>query len=281
VYLESSDVNDTAFVPAKRGQSEADSKGRANPILDTEAVRKKHSKDAIAAAKTRARYGRGTLIYDIFDGLSELLSPKSRRQRLQESRRQKLWSLVPAGRILEVGVGTGRNIPYYPAGAEVTAIDLSDKVLARAHGRATPKGVKIALYEMDVQYLGFSENSFDTVVASWVFCSVRDPVLALQELGRVVRPEGRIVLLDHVRIDRPVIGRLMDLLNPVAVRSTGANINRRTAENARRAGLIIEREKDLARMGAVKLIVARPSPEPIRKCNSIAEIQECRLCSPN
>ncbi len=229
------------------------------------AVKKRQPQAVVSVAASRARYNRVTPILEIIKGLSELLSTKSRRQRLAESRRQKLWSLVPAGRILEVGVGTGTNIPYYPSGAEVTAIDLSAERLTQARRRAAQEGVKVALHEMDVQYLGFAENSFDTAAATWVFCSVRDPVLALRELGRVVRPEGRIVLLDHVRVDRPIIGRLMDLLNPLAARSGGANINRRTAENVRRAGLIIEREKDLAPMGAVKLIVARPGPGSIKK----------------
>jgi ubiquinone/menaquinone biosynthesis C-methylase UbiE len=221
-------------------------------MLDTEVVRQRDSKDAIAAAATRARYNRLAKIYDLADGLSEFFSTRFERQRL--------WSMVPAGRLLEIGVGTGKNMPYYPINAEVTAIDLSDKMLAQARRRAAQQSIDVALHEMDVQDLSFKENSFDTAVATWVFCSVPDPVRGLRELGRVVRPEGRIVLLDHVRVDRPIVGRLMDLLNPLVVWATGANINRRTVENVRRAGLIIEREKDLAPMGAVKLILARPGP---------------------
>jgi ubiquinone/menaquinone biosynthesis C-methylase UbiE len=220
-------------------------------MSDTETMRRTYSRDVTSAA-TRARYNRLAPIYDVLDGLSELFSTRFQRQRL--------WSLVPTGQILEIGIGTGKNMPYYPTGARVTAVDLSDKMLAQARKRAASESIDVALQEMDVQDLRFRENSFDTAVATWVFCSVPDPVRGLRELGRVVRPEGRIVLLDHIRVDRPIIGRLMDLLNPLVVWATGANINRRTVDNVRRAGLIIEREEDLAAVGAVKLIVARPRP---------------------
>ncbi|MGB8648413.1 MAG: class I SAM-dependent methyltransferase [Anaerolineae bacterium] len=143
----------------------------------------------------------------------------------------------------------------------VTAIDLSDEMLAQANTRAAELGVAVDLREGDVQALSFPDNSFDTAVATFVFCSVPDPIQGLRELNRVVKPGGRILLLDHVRIDGPVIGGLMDLLNPLVVRLWGANINRRTVENVKRAGLEIESIADLGPMQMVKLIVARPNKE--------------------
>ena len=111
----------------------------------------------------------------------------------------------------------------------------------------------------DVQHLEFPSASFDTVVATFVFCSVPDPIQGLREIGRVVRPGGQILLLEHVRIDKPVIGTLMDVLAPLIVRLNGANINRRTVENIRTAGLLIQQVEDLDDMGMFKLIFAHPS----------------------
>ena len=85
------------------------------------------------------------------------------------------------------------------------------------------------------------------------------PVRGLRELGRVVKPGGKIVLLEHVRIDSlRIVGKLMDLLDPLVVRVVGAHINRRTVENVRRAGLHVEQVESLAPLGLVKLIVASP-----------------------
>jgi len=200
-------------------------------------------------AATRARYDRIALVYDWMEWFVE-------RSSFQKWRRQ-LWSQVPAGEVLEVGVGTGKNMPFYPSGARVTAIDLSPRMLERARQRAQDLGLEVELRLMDVQRLDFPDHVFDAAVATFVFCSVPNPVQGLQELGRVVRPGGDIWLLEHVRIDRPLIGLLMDLLNPLVVRVVGANINRRTVENVRRAGLEIVEVESL-RGELVKLVHARP-----------------------
>jgi len=199
--------------------------------------------------QTKSRYNRIAPVYDLMEAIVERFAFRQWRERL--------WSRVNGKRVLEVGVGTGKNMPYYPAGAEVTAVDLSDRMLAQARKRAAREGVPVKLHEMDVQALSFGQDSFAAAVATFVFCSVPDPVLGLRELGRVVRPGGQILLLEHVRVNKPVIGKLMDLLDPFVVRLVGPHINRRTVENVKKAGLEIERIEEWAPGGLVKLIVAR------------------------
>ncbi len=158
--------------------------------------------------------------------------------------RARLWSGAQ-GRVLEVGVGTGLNIPYYPPGTEVTAVDLSPGMLARARRRAAAMGVPVDLRLGDAERLDFLDASFDTVVATFVFCSVPDPVQRLREVRRVCRPGGRVLLLEHMRSDRAVVGWVLDVLNPLAVRMGSENINRRTLDNIRAAGLEIVEVENL------------------------------------
>ena len=200
-------------------------------------------------ALTKARYDRIAPVYDAMEWLIERF--------VFEPWRQELWSRVPDGRVLEVGVGTGKNIPYYPSEAMITGIDLSEGMLAQARRRADAMGRDVDLRRMDAQHLAFADDSFDTAVATFVFCSVPVPIQGLRELGRVVRPGGDIWLLEHVRVDKPVIGPLMDGLNPVLVRMSGANINRQTVENVTRAGLNLISVENL-KADLVKLIHAQP-----------------------
>ena len=202
-----------------------------------------------ATALTRARYQRISPVYDKIEWLME---------RRLKPWRQKLWQSVPGPEVLEVGVGTGKNMDYWPVGLDIVAIDLTPGMLDIARHRAWSLGWDVDLRLGDVQSLEIPSASFDTVVATFVFCSVPDPVKGLREIGRVVRRSGQILLLEHVRVDRPVIGTLMDLLAPLVVRLNGANINRRTVENVRAAGLQIDRVENLDSMGMFKMIFARP-----------------------
>ena len=175
--------------------------------------------------------------------------------------RVRLWELVgqalpPRGRLLEVGVGTGKNMPFWPKSLEITAIDVTPAMLEWARRRAEQLGLAAQLDLGDVQDLPHADGTFDVAVATFVFCSVPDPVLGLQQLRRVVRPGGAVVLMEHVRSDNPTLGRAMDLLNPLVVRLVGANINRHTVANVGEAGLLLEQVQDLEAGGIFKLILA-------------------------
>ncbi len=208
----------------------------------------KNQADSHASSRTRDRYQRISQVYDVMEILPE---------RRYISWRERLWSLVNGPEVLEVGVGTGKNIAFYPEGVRVTGVDLTPGMLDRARKRAAILNREVTLLLGDAQNLDLPGASFDSVVATFVFCSVSDPVLGLRELGRVVKPDGQIFLMEHVRSEKPVVGALMDILNPIVVRVTGANINRRTVENVRRSGLLIEHVEDLGLGDIFKLIIAR------------------------
>ena len=201
-----------------------------------------------ATELAKRRYNRIAPFYDLMNSLVE---------RLRYNKwRELLWSKVEGTNILEVGVGTGKNFPYYPSDAEITAVDFSNRMLQRAKDRASTQKVKVCLQQMDVQNLEFPDNTFDTVVASFVFCSVPDPARGLIEAARVCKPGGKIALLEHVLSASPIPGWLMNLTNPLVVRTLGVNINRRTVENVARSGLEVAVVTDLA-AGIFKLIEAR------------------------
>lgn len=216
---------------------------------------KKLTPDLAETAVTRARYQRLAPFYDRMEALQE------RRYRPW---RVRLWSLVQGPEVLEVGVSTGKNIPFYPPGVKVTAVDLAPAMLERAKRRAVKLGDVVDLRLGDVQALDFPTGTFDEAVATFVFCSVPDPVLGLREIGRVVKPGGRVFLLEHVRPANVILGALADLANPVVVRLIGASINRPTVEHVHQNGLPVERVEELGVGGIFKLIVACIPPKPAK-----------------
>ncbi|MEF8849277.1 MAG: methyltransferase domain-containing protein [Candidatus Bipolaricaulota bacterium] len=202
--------------------------------------------------ETRSRYDRIAPFYDWLEFPMEKL--------LARKLRERVWSKVEGPDVLEVGVGTGKNIPCYPVNSNITGIDISEKMLkgAEASARKEPDEKAPSLHQMDVQNLDFSENTFDTTVATFFFCSVPNPILGLREIHRVTRPEGEVMLLEDVRPEPRLLGNLFDFFNPVTVRLLGVNINRETVKNVRAAGLRINRVTNLTRGNIVKIISAKP-----------------------
>lgn len=177
--------------------------------------------------KIRRRYNRIAGLYDVFEQPMEKIA-------LEKWRLDIMKELE--GKILEVGVGTGKNIQYYPNDADITAIDFSEKMLKKAQEKATQLNKKVHLIEMDAQNMDFPNNTFDTIFTTCVFCSVPDPIKGFQEIRRVCKPGGKIILIEHVRSEKIGLGLLMDVLNPLVVRLYGANINRRTVNNIYQSG---------------------------------------------
>jgi phosphatidylethanolamine/phosphatidyl-N-methylethanolamine N-methyltransferase len=128
----------------------------------------------------------------------------------------KLLEIKPGDRILEVGVGTGLNLPLYPRHCQVTGIDISKEMLLKAKERARSEGMtNISLEIMDASNLAFPEGSFDHVLATYVISAVPDPVKTLLEMRRVCKPNGHLVVLNHFRSENPAIGAVEWMLAPV------------------------------------------------------------------
>ena len=130
-------------------------------------------------------------------------------------------------------------------------------MLARARKKAAKQNVRVNLLQADVQKLEFPEDTFDTVVGTFVFCSVPDPVKGPMEVERVCKPGGQVLLLEHVLSSKRVLAALMKLVNPVVVRMMGPSITRRTVGNVIKSGLIVVRVTDLGAAGIFKLIEAK------------------------
>jgi phosphatidylethanolamine/phosphatidyl-N-methylethanolamine N-methyltransferase len=121
--------------------------------------------------------------------------------------------------VLEVGIGTGLNLPLYPTHCHITGIDLSEEMLEKAQDKIIELGlISVTLKVMDATVMDFGDSEFDSAVATYTISAVPDPVGVLREMRRVVKPGGSIVLLNHFRSERRVVGRLEDLVSPVCTR---------------------------------------------------------------
>ena len=148
------------------------------------------------------------------------------------------------GRILEVAVGTGRNLPRYPADVTITGIELSPAMLAIARQRATGLGRDVDLREGDAEDLPFDDASFDTVVCALSLCTIPSPVAAIGEMRRVLGPGGRLLLLDHIGSSWPPVYAAQWLLERVTIRTAGEHFTRRQLPLVKAAGFqIVETER--------------------------------------
>lgn len=158
--------------------------------------------------------------YDRIASLYDVLNPP-------DSWRQRLWSGVQGEKILEIGVGTGKNIPCYLSGASLAAIDISEKMLEKAARRKTLRqDIDIALCRMDAAALAFKDNTFDVVISSYVLMTFEDPSKALIEMKRVCKPEGKLLLLEFTRSKIKWKSVLQNLTTPIVKEVYHASFNR-------------------------------------------------------
>lgn len=176
------------------------------------------------------RYERIAPLYDLLDLPFEQL-----RYRLV----RPLLFRGLGGRLLDVGIGTGRNCPFYPPDAIVSGIDASPAMLARAARRCANVAAAGRLYRMDVTKLEFAADSFDAAIATFLFCVLPDElqVPALRELGRVVKPGGSIRLLEYVRPRGRLRRVLSQIWQPWIAWAYGAGFDRQTERHIPEAGL--------------------------------------------
>ncbi len=195
------------------------------------------------------RYNRNARFYDIMESFVE--------KQLYSKWRKKYFSPLK-GKILEVGIGTGKNIDYLNDKAKVTGIDFSEKMLERARQKLIRSGRKnITLRQMDVEDLGFKNNSFDYVITSSVFCSVPDPIKGFKEIKRVLKPTGRLIMVEHVLSKNKFISFIENLFNPLVRAITGVNINRDTGQNITKSGMKTTKEKNLALFDVYRIFVIK------------------------
>jgi phosphatidylethanolamine/phosphatidyl-N-methylethanolamine N-methyltransferase len=208
------------------------------PFFATRNARLKPAGEAALAtiedAHVVAAYARWAPIYDSVFGL---YTRAVSRMAVAEINK------LPAGRVLEIGVGTGISLPHYDAKHRLVGIDLSPDMLARAAKKAKKLANVESLHEMDASNLAFGEASFDTAVAMFVITVVPDPQRVLAEMIRVVRPGGRVVLLSHFSVEKGWRARLEQLIAPFSAK-IGFRPNFRVAEVLGRPGLkLLERRE--------------------------------------
>ncbi|RCW48305.1 MULTISPECIES: class I SAM-dependent methyltransferase [unclassified Halanaerobium] len=198
--------------------------------------------------KIKKRYDRIAPVYDSL----ELIMEKGKMGDWRQNIWQKVSKKIDQSKLnrseiklLEAGVGSGKNIEYYPDDIEIFAIDFSSKMIEEAEKKAKKYNKEVKLLEMDIQNLDFEDNYFDLIVTSCVFCSVPDPIKGLEELKRVLKEDGRIIMLEHMRSQNEIVGKMMDWVNWVSLYTWGANINRKTIENIEKAGLKLVKVNDL------------------------------------
>jgi ubiquinone/menaquinone biosynthesis C-methylase UbiE len=167
------------------------------------------------------------------------------------------WACSQAqGEVLEIAVGSGRNLSFYPEGVSLTAIELSPQMLERARQRSAALGREVDLRVGDAQDLEFEGERFDAVVCTLALCTIPDPEKAVAEVHRVLRPGGQFRALEHVRSPTLPVRAVQRALDPLTVRFEGDHLVREPLDYLRAAGFEIE-HLERSKWGIVERVIAR------------------------
>jgi len=159
------------------------------------------------------------------------------------------------GRVLYIGIGTGQEIVNFPPGLDITAVDMSYAMLERSHARVQNYRGKIHRCQMDAQATAFQDNTFDTILTVCVLCSVNQPAICLKELKRVLKPDGELVMFEHVLSKNPD-ALILKFMSHVTEYLEGTYLDRDTVGNAERAGFKIHSHKNVY-LDIVKALIAK------------------------
>jgi len=203
--------------------------------------------DLVELKTIQKRYDWYSSFYDKFEAPMEQMAFSLLRTKVMGSLK---------GNVLEVGVGTGKNLPYYRSRTKVTGIDISPGMLGKAKKKVRTLRLKnIELRLMNAEKMSFEDETFDTVVCTFVLCSVPEPVKAIKEMLRVLKPNGNIIMLEHVISQMPLMALFQKVFNPFTRGIFGFNIDRDTVDNVRKAGGVLKKDKNLTRTDILKLVV--------------------------
>ena len=156
-----------------------------------------------------------------------------------------------------MGIGTGLETVNFPPYLNITAIDLSFLMLERSKTRVEKYPGKIHRCQLDAETTAFRENSFDTIVTVCVLCTVKHPIACLEELKRVLKPEGKLVMFEHVLSRNPIYALALKTMSNFTERLEGTYLDRPTVNNAKKAGFEILSHKNVY-LDIVKALVAKP-----------------------
>lgn len=186
-------------------------------------------------------------LLDRFDWVNRLFTGRYRRRQFGDLE----------GRVLEVACGTGTNLRYLPDAVEYVGIDISEAMLARAWETLDGVDVDGRLERMDAQDLAFADDSFDAVISSLSTCTFPDRVAALDEMARVCRPDGRVMLVEHGRSDVDLIARYQEYRADAHYERSGCRLTQEPLDVLERSALVLE-DSETGQFGRITAITARP-----------------------